>query len=436
MGFTVRKSVRVGPLHFNLSGSGIGVSCGIPGLRIGSGPRGNYIHAGRGGFYYRKTFSPGKTRSSGTHQPIPQPIYQPRMRDATLGQLEAVDKGTSAIMQDASSQSLLDELNQKHRRLRLWPWLLVLAIISLSLSVYIGLSELVIGLVACIFVVAVSVAAYRDTLKKTTVLLYDFDDEVLRSFANLDAAFSQASASQCVWHLKARAAVLDRKYHAGASSVIDVENTRLSKSAPAGVKTNILPMETPLGQKTLYFFPDRVLVLDAVGFGALGYQGLRVELENSAFVTGEPRAPSDARVTDYTWRYVNKRGGGPDRRFRNNPQLPVIETADLTSSNDSGFSGKLKFSNVGGAEALVNGIRQFAALVVASTSEHASSPPMAEMPAVSQTTIKPAKPSTDIRFNCPRCGQHLSVEERGAGMTVNCPGCNAQIEIPHTISSQ
>src|SRR6266576_6493104 len=115
MGLYLRKSVRVGPLRFNLSGSGIGVSCGIPGLRIGTGPRGNYIHAGRGGIYYRKTFSPRKTRSPGIEQPIPQPIYHPGTADPTIGQLETVDKGTSAIMQDASSQSLLDELNQNHR---------------------------------------------------------------------------------------------------------------------------------------------------------------------------------------------------------------------------------------------------------------------------------------------------------------------------------
>jgi len=36
----------------------------------------------------------------------------------------------------------------------------------------------------------------------------------------------------------------------------------------------------------------------------------------------------------------------------------------------------------------------------------------------------------DIHFNCPRCGQNLSVEERGAGMLVNCPGCKEEIEIP------
>jgi hypothetical protein len=36
----------------------------------------------------------------------------------------------------------------------------------------------------------------------------------------------------------------------------------------------------------------------------------------------------------------------------------------------------------------------------------------------------------DIHFNCPRCGQHLSVEGRGAGMPVNCPSCKREIEIP------
>ncbi len=207
MGFYLRKSVRVGPLRFNLSGSGIGLSCGIPGLRIGTGPRGNYIHAGRGGFYYRKTFSAGKTHSFGTDQPNQQPTYQTDTVDPTLGQLEPVDAGTSALMQDTSSQSLLDELNEKHRRLRLWPWILLLAIATVATAIYLGLPALIIGLVTCAGAVAVILSTYRDTLKKTTVLLYDFDDDALGAFANLDGAFNQANASQCIWHVQSKAAV-------------------------------------------------------------------------------------------------------------------------------------------------------------------------------------------------------------------------------------
>lgn len=55
MGFYIRKSVRVGLFRFNLSQQGVGVSVGLKGLRIGTGPRGNYVHMGRGGLYYRAT---------------------------------------------------------------------------------------------------------------------------------------------------------------------------------------------------------------------------------------------------------------------------------------------------------------------------------------------------------------------------------------------
>jgi hypothetical protein len=58
MGFYIRKSVKAGPFRLNLSKSGIGVSAGIPGLRVGAGPRGTYVHMGGHGVYYRQTLSP------------------------------------------------------------------------------------------------------------------------------------------------------------------------------------------------------------------------------------------------------------------------------------------------------------------------------------------------------------------------------------------
>src|SRR5438132_5753009 len=107
MGFYLRKSVRVGPLRFNLSGSGIGVSCGIPGLRIGTGPRGNYIYAGRGGVYYRAALPTlGARAAPRAPTPSPSPINEPQV-DPTLGAFKEIDSGVSLQMQDVSAQSLL-----------------------------------------------------------------------------------------------------------------------------------------------------------------------------------------------------------------------------------------------------------------------------------------------------------------------------------------
>jgi hypothetical protein len=54
MGWYLRKSLSLGPLRLNLSKSGIGTSVGVKGLRIGRGPKGPYVHGGRGGLYFRE----------------------------------------------------------------------------------------------------------------------------------------------------------------------------------------------------------------------------------------------------------------------------------------------------------------------------------------------------------------------------------------------
>lgn len=66
MGLYLRKSFRAGPIRFNLSKSGLGLSGGVKGARLGVGPRGTYVHAGRHGLYYRKHLSSGRSRNQST----------------------------------------------------------------------------------------------------------------------------------------------------------------------------------------------------------------------------------------------------------------------------------------------------------------------------------------------------------------------------------
>ncbi|MGI8437286.1 MAG: DUF4236 domain-containing protein [Chthoniobacterales bacterium] len=75
MSFFLRKGLRFGPIRINLSKSGVGVSAGVKGLRVGTGPRGNYIHAGRGGLYYRKSL--GRSRSSPSVTEVGSQFHEP-----------------------------------------------------------------------------------------------------------------------------------------------------------------------------------------------------------------------------------------------------------------------------------------------------------------------------------------------------------------------
>jgi len=42
-GVRLAKTYNFGPLRVNLSGSGVGVSVGVPNLRAGAGPTGKYL---------------------------------------------------------------------------------------------------------------------------------------------------------------------------------------------------------------------------------------------------------------------------------------------------------------------------------------------------------------------------------------------------------
>ena len=62
----VQQSFNLGPLRINLSGSGIGISLGIPGLRVGRDARGrDYIAAALGGVIARKYRKKKKKAANG-----------------------------------------------------------------------------------------------------------------------------------------------------------------------------------------------------------------------------------------------------------------------------------------------------------------------------------------------------------------------------------
>ena len=117
MPFYIQKSDSAGPFRFNFSKGGGGVSVGIKGLRIGTGPRGHYIHAGRGGLNYRATLgNAGRSRSSGVAPYKPSSDVTFDNSDVTMTEIES---GDVMYMQDESFAELLNEINSKAGQTRM-----------------------------------------------------------------------------------------------------------------------------------------------------------------------------------------------------------------------------------------------------------------------------------------------------------------------------
>jgi len=75
----------------------------------------------------------------------------------------------------------------------------------------------------------------------------------------------------------------------------------------------------------------------------VSYNGLKCGAETVAF-TEQEDVPSDGQVLRHTWRYVNK-NGGPDRRFNNNNELPVMRYGSLALMSDRGLDELFHVSN-------------------------------------------------------------------------------------------
>lgn len=75
MPFYLRKSYKSGPIRFNVSKGGIGISAGITGARIGVNRRGAYVHGGRHGLYYRKHLKSGNRTQPENHNTETQDIF-------------------------------------------------------------------------------------------------------------------------------------------------------------------------------------------------------------------------------------------------------------------------------------------------------------------------------------------------------------------------
>jgi hypothetical protein len=354
MGLYLRKSVSVGPFRFNLSGSGIGISVGVPGFRIGSSPRGNYVHMGLAGVYYRATIPCRAAKPA-----LPARPSQP-FAGASNVEMREIESAAATSIVDIDSAAVVQELNSKRQKWRLWPWVSVLGVTLLVVLLSKQPAAPIWLAWSCIAIASTSIFAawLFDRVRKTTVLMYEFEPSAESDFITLHAAFDSLVKCSRTWHVSAEGKVHARKYHAGASSLVKRKSVSLNRGNPPFVKTNVSVPFIPVGKQTLYFLPDMVLVVEANAVGAVSYGTLNLKVSQTRFIE-EDGVPGDAKVVDRTWRYVNKKGG-PDRRFKDNRELPIVLYGELSLSSDSGLEEVIQLSQIGVGEGLVSAVHAIA----------------------------------------------------------------------------
>lgn len=358
MQFYIRKSISAGPFRFNFSKGGVGVSVGVRGLRIGTGPRGHYIHAGIGGLYYRASLGKaGKPKVSASR---PQHVPQISLEQDDVAMVE-VDSGDVMLMRDETFDELLDEINSKSRQVRMSSALFwtpsVVGAIAGALSGGPGL------LLVALALPGWALGRWLDSYRRSTVLYYDLEGDAEAAYSKVAEGFDGLMQCAGKWHIEAGGAVTNLtvwKRNAGASHLVRRKPTSLAYELPSFIKSNISPPALSVGKQVMYFMPDVVLVKDGGRVGAVDYRDLHVWWQDSRFIE-DGRVPSDATIVGHTWKHPNK-SGGPDRRFRDNKQIPICLYETIHFQSNSGVNELVEFSRTGRAADFANGCKLIAQL--------------------------------------------------------------------------
>lgn len=327
MGFRYRKSINLGGgFRINLSKSGIGYSWGVKGYRITKTARGTLRHTasipGTGISYVDET---GKRRNTNNQQ------FNPPIDVNHYATEEIVNSVASTIVSDGL-EDILDAARRtlqanKFANIGLWVSLIlsfVNPLFIISLGIFVGLK------------IYAQTAGVID-------LDYTIDDDQKEIIAKRMEPMFKVTKSDKIWRIMQSSKVIDKKYSGGAANTVKRIACQATTKPPFPFKANTPAATFKAGRETLVFLPDKLFIIQGSKIGALNYSDILTSAHTTRFIESE-RIPRDANIVDRTWKYVNK-SGGPDKRFKDNRELPICLYGEIELKSTSGLNTVIMFSN-------------------------------------------------------------------------------------------
>jgi biotin operon repressor len=249
-------------------------------------------------------------------------LYQQKSTDShrTSGYTEDSQEEEYEVVIDKTAAEILDQINQRVKS----PYYSVFIGIPTGICFFLGL-----GLPIPFFIlfIAGSIATYKlyqkDIIRKTTPLIYEFEDDFSKQkYDEFNAALQNLSSTKSLWRLKSQIAIEDWKRNAGSNSLIVRQRSKIGQITPSLIKTNINAWGIDSGSIKLYLLPDLIFVFQNGVYGTITFEDLRVDFENLEYSEHET-VPQDTTIIGKTWKFV-RRDGAADRRFKNNRQIPIV----------------------------------------------------------------------------------------------------------------
>lgn len=321
MGFRFRKSINLGKgFRVNLSKSGPGFSWGTKGFRLtkkaGGGFRSTAYIPGTGMSYTKdfKSFrkKPKKQGKSGAKS-SPSQSQGPAGRQASPNA-----QGFGIDFANINSTALEDVLGQ------------LAPVYPLRMA---GLGVFILGLILTfvntklIFLAIAGAFMYFYKKRSGNVEIeYEFENSSGHEYDLTNKLMEGILNSDKVWLV----GTIDT--NKGQNIILERMDLSISQSLPKGLSTNAKVYTLACGNLSLSFLPDALLINQNGVNKAIDYNDLQVDLRAEEFL--EESLVSDAHLIQKTYMYTNK-SGGPDMRYKDNPEAFLVEYGVLELINNS-----------------------------------------------------------------------------------------------------
>lgn len=338
MGFRYRKSINLGGgFRINLSKSGVGYSWGTKGYRItktaGGKTRRTYSIPGTGLSYVSETGQNRNRQRNGSQNNAPS--SRPTTPEPTYQQPFGEQSIESAEIKNFQSAEFGNITSAIERTLKMNKWgtiLLWCALLALGNPAFILLP--IVG----------GVLKVMARSKGAVNLEYDFDAEKEEEHDRRVGAWIILAEGAKEWQVLTETYNSNTKVHAGAGRSLNRVPCTIKKTSPYYLKTNVDLIQIKLKKGTLLILPDKVFIIRGTKVGAVNYDDLQIQVSSINFVESEP-VPKDAQVIGQTWQFVNK-NGTPDKRYKNNRQLPICLYGVVKLRSASGINVEMHVSNI------------------------------------------------------------------------------------------
>ena len=174
-------------------------------------------------------------------------------------------------------------------------------------------------------------------------LKYKMNKEQQEKFLYSMPVFIKIVKSKKISWVKSKSQVIESRYEAGAEQVLNIVRCYISQTIQFPFEGNIKIWSVKTDDESIAFFPDKIVIIDRDNIAVIPNSDLKYDYEDFDCIESEV-VPQDAEVIGYTWTYVNN-DGSPDRRFKNNRQLPICRYGKIKISSKNGLNLILIFSN-------------------------------------------------------------------------------------------